>query len=298
LTVSESNGRVYSTMQFVATVAREGRIRIGKQEYDATLAQPHLVSGRFDRPYTSLFLKPVDPKEALHEEGFAGGMLAGTHWRDGRLYTTSATPLGDKLSVRPYGGDFGVLTIGAGSRHINTMGLHGSVESETLTIALTPDGSTRNQRQENTKYKVPVGDYYPLYLSIDYGRVSLQVSDNYHADGLPRSWDRPRNCFIKIRQERPFVLDFSHKPAVVFASPAKDATFKPGDEVSVKAVLVDPACDIMIRGLADTSRKKKETYKTSDGKEQSYEQPLSLDPIVTITDAAGKNVAQGPMPFG
>ena len=46
---------------------------------------------------------------------------------------------------------------------------------------------------------------------------------------------------------------------VVFASPAKDKTFKPGDEIKIAAVLVDPTLDIMIRRLNDNRRQKKET---------------------------------------
>ena len=50
-----------------------------------------------------------------------------------------------------------------------------------------------------------------------------------------------------------------------------------GDEITVNGVLVDPKLGIMIRRL--TAKK-------------------SLDPKVTITNAAGKQIAEGPMPFG
>ena len=103
---------------------------------------------------------------------------------------------------------------------------------------------------------------------------------------------------MKIRKDAPFVLDFANKPDVVFASPAKDRIARPGDEVEVKAVLVDPVLDIMIRGLDDTRRTKKETVKPANGQEYRYERPLSLDPKVTISDSAGKTVAEGVMPFG
>ena len=46
-----------------------------------------------------------------------------------------------------------------------------------------------------------------------------------------------------------------------------------------------------------TGGKRRKRNKLPDGKE-SYERPLSLDPIVTITNAGGKRVAEGPMPFG
>jgi hypothetical protein len=95
---------------------------------------------------------------------------------------------------------------------------------------------------------------------------------------------------LTIRKDQPYVLDFSNKPGVLFASPPRDKTFKPGDEVEVKAVLVDPKLDFMIRGLEDTTRPK------ADG--QTRGSKLSLDPKVLITRANGEKVAEGVMPFG
>jgi hypothetical protein len=300
LTIDTDKDHTYRTMHFVATVARQGRIRIGGHAYEALLAQPYLLNGRFDRPVTALYLKPVNRKEKVDDDGgFAGGSLTTARWRDGGLYTTSATPLGDKLTVTPYRGDFGVFTVGPGGRDIKKITFHGSLASETMSFELQSDPAVpRAEQKDARQFKAPVGDYYPLWLSIDYGRLHLSLSDNYHSDGHPRGWDTPRNFFVKIRKDRPFTLDFSHKPAVLFASPAKDQQYKPGDEVSVKAVLIDPVYEIMIRGLYDESRKTKETIKLSGGKTTTHERPLSLDPTVTITNAAGKKAAEGPMPFG
>jgi hypothetical protein len=119
-------------------------------------------------------------------------------------------------------------------------------------------------------------------MTVQFGRLRITLSDNYHSDGRRRDLPgRARVYGIKIRKDKPFVLDFSNKPNVLFASPAKDQTFKPGDEVAMAAVLVDPVLDIMIRNLDDTTQGNQ-----------------SLDPIVTITDASGKEVYTGKMPFG
>lgn len=292
----------YSAMCFVATVARQGRIRMGNHEYKVLLAQPHLITGRFDRPTTALFLKPVDPQDQLDSWGFGADMLMSMHRIDGELYSITATPLGDKLAVKPYRGEFGVFQIGPGDRDVKDISLQGSFRSKSISISVGPDYRKPQEEQKKiSECELPVGDYVPWYLSIKYGRLQISLSENYHADGKPRDMDRRRTFGITIRKDRPFVLDFSNKPTILFASPAKDKTFKPGDEISVKAVLVDPVLDIMIRGLADTSRKKKETIRYGEGKdvqETTYERPLSLDPMVTITDSSGKTVAEGPMPFG
>jgi hypothetical protein len=39
-------------------------------------------------------------------------------------------------------------------------------------------------------------------------------------------------------------------------------------------------------------------FEGKKAKERSYQEPLSLDPVVTISDASGKKLAEGPMPFG
>jgi hypothetical protein len=290
------------TMHFVAPAARQGRIRIGSYECDALLLQSHSVTGRFDRPSTTLYFKTVGAAKGLTSDGFAGEMLCTVHKVDGQLYTISATPLGDKLTVKPYRGDFGLMRIGSGKRDIKNMAFSGSLQSETMAFTLEADRPWLGLTSPDTReYKVPVGDYVPAYLVIEYGKLHLNISNNYHSDGKPRGHDDPWNYFIKIRKDKPFVLDFANKPDVLFASPAKDATFKPGDNVNVQAVLIDPPLDIMIRGLSDSSRKKKETVRYTEGKEKkeySYERPLSLDPLVTITDSAGKKIAEDPMPFG
>ena len=43
-----SDKETWSVMYFVPTVAWQGRVKIGKHEYDALLAQPYGVTGRFD----------------------------------------------------------------------------------------------------------------------------------------------------------------------------------------------------------------------------------------------------------
>ena len=296
---SKEGNDVYNTMFFVATTARQGRLQLGKHEYDALLAQPYSVTGRFDRPRTALYLTALDPKDKIGSWGFESGLLMGMQRIDNQLYTIAATPLGDKLIVKPYSGDFGVFRVGPGGRDIKEISLYGSFRSETAAVGVGPDRTKpEGETKEASQYPLPVGDYVPSLISIQYGRLKIELSDNYHTDGRPRDMERRHIYPITIRKDKPFVLDFSNKPKVLFASPAKDMTFRPGDEVRVAAVLTDPALDIMIRGLDDTTRTKKETVKYGNGLEGTVERRLSLDPIVTITDSAGKTVAEGTMPFG
>ena len=216
-------------MHFVATVARQGRIRIGKHECDALLAQPHLVRGRFDRPMTSLYLKPLDSKVKLNAGGFSGEMLSTVQRVDGRLYTFSATPLGDKLTVKPYRGDFGIFKLGLGGRKIKDIGFSGSLQSETMAIGIVPDRTVPEQKQKKLReYQVPVGDYTPSYLVIEYGRLQLSLSENYHSDGRPRSFDRPRTCFHKNPQGQAVRAGFLEQARSAFRQPREGRDLQAG----------------------------------------------------------------------
>ena len=147
---------------------------------------------------------------------------------------------------------------------------------------------------------LPEGDYTPNFLGVQMGRLFIELSNNYHADGKPRRpFDLDSVVYgMKVRKDQPYVLDFSNKPEVIWPSPARDAVAHPGEEVMIKAVLIDPKLDVMIRRFDDTSQKVKQKVSFADGDTREIERNKSLDPTVTITDSAGKQVASGVMPFG
>ena len=219
---------------------------------------------------------------------------------DGQYYTTSTTPQGDKLTVKRYQGDFGILKIGPGNRTLGRLSIQGSLESRSTVLAVgLPGGASSGALMPVPECRLPVGDYIPNYVTIEYGHLRLGISQNYHSDGKPQDIDRNTWAYgIKIREDETFVWDFSDPPDVMFANPARDQTYKRGDEITVKAVLIDPKLTIMIRDLVDTERKETKTYDSGNGQTGSYETDASLDPTVTITNAAGKQVAEGVMPFG
>ena len=106
----------------------------------------------------------------------------------------------------------------------------------------------------------------PITSRSSTGTCGSSISQNYHSDGKPQDIDRSAWAYgIKIRKDETFVWDFSDPPEVMFASPAKDQTYKRGDEIKVKAVLTDPKLTIMIRGLADADRKETKTIDLGGG---------------------------------
>jgi len=285
-------------MAFIPAVAWKGTVRLGKREYTALLGQQYSVSARFDSPRTALYLTPVG-KGAQRARWWGADTSAAMHCVDGTYYSLSASPAGDKLTVKPYDGDLGVLELGPGNRKLETFEMNGSLRSETTAVAVGEVKGEGNWPEKTRRAELPVGDYLPAIMSIYYGRLRLSVSNNYHQEGGYRSGKSMARVYgIKIRKDKPFVLDFSNKPKVLFVRPTKEQRVRRGDEVRVEAVLIDPVLDVMIRGLDDTSRKTKKTYKSADGKTHTYERNLSLDPKVTVSNSRGKQVAEGKMPFG
>ena len=282
-------------MYFANLSFHAGEIKIGDKNLQAVLAQSDSITGVFDRPHTNLFLM-IPGKTDLYEYWSGSDNLCTYRYIDGKYYTINTTPIGDKLFVKPFTGDLGAIKLGPGSRDIKEMTIAGSLYSPEHAMAIGPIKDVNPEPV--SEWQVPVGDYTIDLTRIEYGSLHISISDNYHSDGKRQDPTRQRHFSIKIRKDKPFELDFSNKPEVMFASPVKDSVVKPGDEVVVNAVLIDPALDIMIRRLDDTRQKVKEEIDMGNGTKETREKSKSLDPVVTIIDSSGKTVAEGPMPFG
>jgi hypothetical protein len=135
LMISEYEGTDYASLYFIAKTAREGRISIASRKYDAVVGQRYLISGRLDCRSTTLLLAPVGSRNE-REWWWGADELGAMREVDGKYYTTSTTPLGDKLIVKEYEGDFGVLEMGAGGRDIENFKVQATrkitIASETL----------------------------------------------------------------------------------------------------------------------------------------------------------------------
>jgi hypothetical protein len=282
----------YRLMWFVNTTARSGEVSVGGQKRSVTIAQAGVTTGRYDKPGTYMAF------EGWRESWFGADTLRGMRQVDGKWYRFGASPPGDKFYVEEYDGDLGVLQVSAGGRDIKDVGISGAIESEGAAVPVGDWESGGMPGKHEARFTLPVGDYLPTYLTINLGRLSMQVSQNYHSDGMPRErGGRPPVYAIHICEDEPFTMDFSATPEVMFASPKKLQRYKPGDTVDVKAVLTDPSLDMMIRGLSDTSVQEQATGNLGN-ETISYSRSKSLDPTVTIRDSQNLIVASGKMPFG
>ncbi len=266
----------YKYLSFIVPTARRGKIEIGGKEFEAVLAQSPFVTGRYDLPATG-----------LHLDGATEPLSFLSYWRriDGTFYILSATPAGDELTVRAYDGAFGSLEAGPGRRNIETSLERGYILNRDVMLDLG------KCEKIDGKVQVPVGDYMPLQLQARLGQLRVGLRADLSS---PREEGKAPVLGIQIRQDKPFVLDFSTEPQVVFRNPAPKQRIKLGEQLKAEAVVRDSVLDVLIAGLEDTTKKER-TIETPDGPYDIYQ---SLDPTVRITNSSGECVAEGPMPFG
>lgn len=289
-----NQNQVRGAVNFIATLARQGEIRLGKKAYKATLSQANGGLGRMDRPTSPLTLTPVDgPKQV--QSYYWMNTLGTIREADGEFYNITASPNGDRLFVRPYSGERGVLEVSAGKRDIKEMGLTGILQSKGSMLPLGEMSYPLPvERARVAKYRLPVGEYQAMLLNVDYGRLQVSLRSNYNrpavAGKMPGS--------IEIRKDKPFVLDFSEKAEMQFLNPPKGKVFKPGDAITLSAMLAIPEKSLQLSGLTDTSKKIGELKYMIDGKPQTVPRYAPLEPEVVITNSAGKKLGGGKMPFG
>jgi hypothetical protein len=235
-----------ATLMFVATKARQGQIEIASRRYGVTLVNRYPLSTRWDRPGINIKFEPRNSLAHM-PVWFGADWLMALHEINGTLWGLSATPEGDRLLVEPYRGDFGMLSIGSARRFAWRKGLEGSLLAKDKIVLVGKD-SPGEPREPVASWRVPVGEYAPESFHVHYGPLYVSLSSNYHVEDVPRGKEvlaRP----LQIRKDQTCVLDFSKKAEVLFTRPARSARVKPGDELAVYAVLVDPKLDIMIRDL-------------------------------------------------
>lgn len=281
---------------FLRRMQQQNRLKVKTAEITVAGHLFRVIVG--ENPTSEFYLHDVVPANGPYWWG--SWSLHSYHKIGEKFYEFMLVEDGEKIAGRVYGGPMGTITVGKGGRDIGKAEFNGSVHAKDSVSA--PIGVVKDYWTDPVaECQIPVGDYAPYLIAVTYDDLRIEISNNYHTDaqGRPRG-GREMVCGMQVRQDKPYVLDFSNKPVVVFDQPAKGkTTFSRGAEIKFAAVLVDPILDVMIRGLDDTSVKVDREYKDSSGKViQTAKVDKSLDPKVVITRSDGEVVAEGVMPFG
>jgi len=280
---------------FIRRMERENREDL--KEGQITLANRPFKVLLGDRPEREFYL--YDIETGIGPYWWGSWSLHSYHKIDDKFFEFMLIEDGKKIAARSYKGPLGTIKAGKGSRELEKVEFKGSLRQEG-SVAV-PVGTIKERSPEAViECTIPVGDYTPYIINVTYDNLNIDISDNYHTNAQGQSGGKKTVYGMQVREDKPYVLDFSNEPMVIFDQPPKNQTsFSRGREIKFAAVLIDPKLDIMIRGLDDTSVKVDREYKDADGKvTQTVKVDKSLDPNVVITRADGEVIAEGVMPFG
>lgn len=295
----EGETKRYVTLCFRYPTMRAGKIKIGRYGYQIAVITAGLLP---DFRKCSCIKYTPSEEEGIPEMNWEGAeCLNAVHQVDGHYYTMDLSPDGTKITIAPYEGKFGLLRMGLGKRSLEKSkskdllisgGLHGKPHCAAI-------GNYCAEEYDYTgvqEMKLPVGDYAPAYIWVHFGDIHLTISENYHSDGKRLSF--PPSIFgIQIREDKPYTLDLSNTPTVLFTEPARQTTLTRGEPINIKPILIDPVLGIMFRGMVDTSEKIERTFKEGDERITRTENK-EIEPFVEIRDSHGKIVSSGSAEYG
>ena len=239
-----------------------------------------------------------DMEKGFYPSWSGSESLYSYHKIDNKLYEFMLIEDDTKFAARPYKGPLGIIKVGKGNRELEKVEFWGSLKKDNYVAV--PVGTIKENRPNMvTECVIPVGDYKLSKLYVTYDNLLIRISDN--STNTPDRFNRKDIVYdIHVRQDKPYVLDFSNEPKVIFNQPPMNQTaFSRGAQIMFAAVLIDPKLNIKIRGLDDTSVKVNKEFKDRDGNVfHTAKVNKSLAPNVVIARADGEIIAEGVMPFG
>ncbi|UCF17533.1 MAG: hypothetical protein JSW59_08730, partial [Phycisphaerales bacterium] len=276
-TISELNLPRGHMASFVHRMKRENR-KVLKQGR-ITLANRPLKILLGERPERDFYLYDTDTGKGPYWWG--SWSLHSYHKIDGKYFEFMLVEDGSKIAGRPYKGELGTIKVGKGGRDLAKAEFSGSVNQAGQVAA--PVGTIKESWPSPVaECEIPVGDYTARIMTVAYDNLAIRISNNYHTNAKGESRGKEVVYGMHVRKDKPYVLDFTNKPMVVFDQPPMSKTsFSRGEQIKFASVMIDPKLDIMIRGLDDTSVKVDKEYKDSSGKViHTAKRPKSLDPKV------------------
>lgn len=280
---------------FIQRMERENRENVKNAQITLANRPCRVVLG--DKPEREFYL--YDTETGIGPYWWGSWSLNSYHKIGDKFFEFMLIEDGNKIAARPYKGLLGTIKIDKGDRELEKVEFNGSVYQKENIAA--PIGIIKERWPDPvTECRIPIGDYTADIMHITYDNLHITISNNYHTNAQGQSGPKNIVYGMQVREDRPYVLDFSNEPMLIFDQPPmSQSTFSRGQEIKFAAVLIDPKLDIMIRGLDDTSVKVDKEYKDANGKViHTAKVNKSLDPNIVIARANGEVLAEGVMPFG
>jgi len=145
------------------------------------------------------------------------------HKIDDKFYEFKLIEDGTKIAARPYKGPLGTIMVGKGGRELEKVEFKGAVRQKANMAA--PIGIIEDRSPKAvTECTIPVGDYTSYIMHVTYDNLDICISNNYHTNAQGQSGGKDTVYGMQVRQDKPYVLDFSNEPMVIFDRPSKSKT--------------------------------------------------------------------------
>ena len=223
-------------LTLLPAVARKGKIRIGKQEYTAYLVQSDAIAGRFDLPRHAT--APGARRRARPKSLRLVGRLA-LHDAPGRRPVVPRHGHARRRQAhrQAYRGDLGVLEVGPGNRKIDAkqFGAAGVLMAKQQFAVSAGEVRFPMPPEKLARHELPVGDYQPIYLTVDFGRCVAGPLDEPLPDRRRQAPGRQApGLHHQDPQGQAVRAGFLRQAHGDCSPPGKGRTFRPGDQVRVR----------------------------------------------------------------
>jgi len=259
---------------------RQGELELDGKRYNLILTRGPRVSTRYNGDRSQLFIVPAGAGDSFGM-GISPASLKDVLTVGKGFFTCSTTAKGEQLTLKPLVTDMGVFEVGAGGRNIDVISMNGTLNNKKMTVPI--GGGNIPDDQAGGRYALPVGDYAPVVLSLTYGEYSIILLNDFQRillrDETGVTSLENKGYRIAIREDKPYVLDFSNDPEIRFSLLKEGQRVKAGSDLLVDALLVDPVVGFKFRLI-------------------SKSQGGTINPTVTVTRANGEKLVEGVMPYG
>jgi hypothetical protein len=242
-----TNGGGYPRLNFQATTARRGSIEIAGRRIVARIWNSNPIGTRWDRP--SMTVRLETPRGSVALPHWLGcERLRAMHKIGDKFWRLSTTPSGSQLVVEPYAAGLGTVEIGLAGRPPQSATFYGSLFARDKAVAVGEPSQSAYHRGVR-KWVVPAGDYAPGSLLINCGSSLFWIAGDDPSGAMSARRGTASAYPWRIRANEVFTLEFADKPEILFASPPDGARLKPGAELKVVPVVIDPKLNTRIEGL-------------------------------------------------
>jgi hypothetical protein len=267
---------------------KTGKMEIGGVGAEVGLFQPYQMGREWDRSQTNVYVGRGDQREIESIDW----------WRmiDGEIYRFSTDALGERLTLERYAGKRGALSVRSRDGSKKGWVIGGFFETSDEQCVWVSSAGGERDSADSPPLVLPEGDYRPYWMHVRVGDTLAAFDSAEVVEGEKVSIRRNAEKYgVRVRKRRPFELNMTRAPDVIFLAPSRDKTYKPGRNIDIQVALIDHSLGARISGVTDMSRTVEFTYTQADGAEKTVTRHPLIEPVFEVKNSNGDVVGSGTM---